>query len=258
MDLKKMMKILKISLLFLFIAICFEASSVIAQESNNVDGSIDETISDGVKELDKLKEQSRNRGDDIDPQDVDLKQAVDPGQRNISDQKAAEVAKDQDEAEEIIDQEENVEDDSQEIEDTDLTEDLTSNTLKEIEAQFRRPIYSSSGKRDPFRPFLQAPKEKARQQITKSTPPIKRFPLDQFRVVGIVWMEQDAKVMIVDPEKNTYFLGVDDEIGNKNGRIVEVRNNGLLVEETRIFEDVFGETKVEKKKSVLAFVEKEE
>ena len=59
--------------------------------------------------------------------------------------------------------------------------------------------------------------------------------------------------MVVDPEGNTYFLGDGDRIGNKEGEIVEVRENGLLVEETIRSEDVYGEVKVEIKKSVLAF-----
>ena len=63
--------------------------------------------------------------------------------------------------------------------------------------------------------------------------------------------------MVIDPEKNTYFLGKNDEIGNRNGVILEIRDNGLLVSEKRFFEDVFGEEKVEIKKSVLAFVEEE-
>ena len=63
----------------------------------------------------------------------------------------------------------------------------------------------------------------------------------------------EPKAMVVDPEKNTYYLGVGDEIGNKNGEIIEVRDNGLLVQEKRYYEDVFGNSKVEVEKSVLAF-----
>jgi Tfp pilus assembly protein PilP len=61
--------------------------------------------------------------------------------------------------------------------------------------------------------------------------------------------------MIVDPEKNTYVLGVGDEIGNMQGKIVEIKNNGILVQERRYFENVFGEKKVETATSVLAFRE---
>jgi hypothetical protein len=61
--------------------------------------------------------------------------------------------------------------------------------------------------------------------------------------------------MIVDPEKNTYVLGLGDELGNSQGKIVEVRGNGILVEERRQLEDVFGQKKIETRKSILAFRE---
>jgi len=86
-------------------------------------------------------------------------------------------------------------------------------------------------------------------------PPIKRYPLEQFRLVGILWAGQQPKAMIVDPEKNTYVLGIGDEIGNSQGRIIEVRESGILVEEKRQLEDVFGQKKIEVRKSVLAFRE---
>lgn len=116
--------------------------------------------------------------------------------------------------------------------------------------------YSAAGKRDPFKPFIKIIETKeAKPQLSKSLPPIKRYSLEQFRLVGIVSVGQQSKAMIVDPEKNTYVLGIGDEIGNKQGKIVEVRDNGILVEEKRYSEDVFGQKKVETKKSSLAFKE---
>jgi Tfp pilus assembly protein PilP len=86
-------------------------------------------------------------------------------------------------------------------------------------------------------------------------PPIKRYPLEEFRLVGILWTGQQPKAMIVDPEKNTYVLGIGDEIGNSQGKIVEIRDNGILVEEKKQFEDIFGQKRIEIKKSILAFRE---
>jgi Tfp pilus assembly protein PilP len=118
------------------------------------------------------------------------------------------------------------------------------------------PTYSSTGKRDPFKPFIKIiEKKEAEPQLSKSVPPIKRYSLEQFKLVGIVSVGTRPKAMIVDPEKNTYVLGVGDEIGNKHGKIVEVKDNGILVEEKRYFEDVFGQNKVETRKSSLAFKE---
>jgi Tfp pilus assembly protein PilP len=117
------------------------------------------------------------------------------------------------------------------------------------------PIYSPIGKRDPFKPFIKIVEKEVKPEVSKSLPPLRRYSLEQFRLVGIMSVGQQLKAMIVDPEKNTYVLGVGDEIGNKNGKIVEVRDNSILVEEKRYFEDVFGQKKVETKKSILAFKE---
>ena len=120
----------------------------------------------------------------------------------------------------------------------------------------QRPLYNSVGKRDPFRPFIRIVEQKeVKPQISQLVPPIKRYPLEEFRLVGILWTGQQPKAMIVDPEKNTYVLGIGDEIGNSQGKIVEIRDNGILVEEKKQFEDIFGQKKIETKKSILAFRE---
>ena len=110
--------------------------------------------------------------------------------------------------------------------------------------------------RDPFKPFIKiVEKKEVETEVSKSLPPIKRYPLEQFRLVGIVWVGVQPKVMVVDPEKNTYVLGVGDEIGSRQGKLIEVRESGIMVEEKNYFEDVFGQKKVETVKSVLAFRE---
>ena len=116
-----------------------------------------------------------------------------------------------------------------------------------------RPPYDPAGKRDPFKPFIRLVDIPSAGPAPVVVPPIQRCSLDQFRISGIVWMSGKPQAMVVDPEGNTYFLGDGDRIGNKEGEILEVRNNGLLVEETIRSEDVYGEVKVETKKSVLAF-----
>ena len=124
-------------------------------------------------------------------------------------------------------------------------------------ASSQEAAYDPSGKRDPFKPFIKlTEKEKeAKPRVSELIPPIQRYSLEEFKLVGVLWMKKQPKAMIVDPEKNTYVLGVGDEIGNMHGKIVEIRNNGILVQEKRYFENVFGEKKVETATSVLAFRE---
>lgn len=114
---------------------------------------------------------------------------------------------------------------------------------------------NAAAKRDPFRPFIKIESEQEEAGGGSLTPPIKRYDLQEFRIAGILWLEGEPRAMVVDPEKNTYYLSVGDEIGNKEGVILEIRNSGILVNETRHYEDLFGEEKVEVKKVVLSFQE---
>lgn len=109
--------------------------------------------------------------------------------------------------------------------------------------------------RDPFRPFIKMITEDEEVETGSLTPPIKRYDLQEFRIAGVLWLEGEPRAMVVDPDNNTYYLAVGDEIGNKGGVILEIRNSGMLVKETRQYEDLFGEKKVEVKNVVLSFVE---
>ncbi len=211
----------------LLVPILFLSLSAIsfAQEGKpDIGESTDKAIEGGVETLNKLKERSKSEA---------LEKSQD----------------DNDQSEKI---------DNPDAPEAEFPAEFQSKSLQNLERQFLRKPYSTRGKRDPFKAFIQAPNETKQTPISESTPPIKRYSLNQYRIVGIVRYADSPKAMVVDPEQNTYYLGLDDEIGNKNGKIIEVRDNGLLVQEKRFFEDVFGNSKVEVKKSVLAFVEEDE
>lgn len=215
-----MKNILIKSIFIFFLSLVLCPSLFVWESKADIANDTDKAIEGGVKTLNKLKEKAKNQNSE---------------------------AIDESGSEDVITPSEN----------TDFPTEFESERLKNLENEFSRPIYTTRGKRDPFKPFIQAPKETNNAPISDSTPPIKRYALNQYRIVGVVWFENNPKAMIVDPEQNTYYLGIDDEIGNKNGKIIEVRDNGLLVQEKRFFEDVFGNSKVEVIKSVLAFIEEE-
>ncbi len=125
-----------------------------------------------------------------------------------------------------------------------------------LAARQEKPPYDSTGMRDPFKPFIKLVDTPSAPSVVLR-PPIQRFPLNQFRIVGIVWIGGKPQAMIVDPEANTYFLGVGDKIGSSDGEILEVRQNGILVQERMKLENVYGEVKIEVKESVLAFQNEE-
>jgi Tfp pilus assembly protein PilP len=130
-------------------------------------------------------------------------------------------------------------------------EKLDNQNNPQSKAEVGNPVVE----RDPFRPFIKIVSEEEATGGGSLVPPIKRYELQEFRIAGILWIEGEPRAMVVDPEKNTYYLAVGDEIGNKGGVILEIRNSGILVKETRHYEDLFGEHKVEVRRVVLSFQE---
>lgn len=135
---------------------------------------------------------------------------------------------------------------------TTQTRDILDNQSNpQATSEFRSP----GELRDPFRPFIKLVSEEKESGDGSLVPPIRRYELHEFRIAGILWIEGEPRAMVVDPEKNTYYLAVGDEIGNMGGVILEIRESGMLVKETRRYEDLFGESKVEVRKVVLSFQE---
>lgn len=230
MKIFKLLKILFIINTLFLLSIGF----TFAQDSEKVKDSTDTTLADGVRQIQKSKQDAEGSLDEMDKNnDVEVVEKAPGGTIDV-------------------DLEDSTAEQDEIIVDSEKPEPRIT-----LEESLTRPLYQPFGKRDPFKPFIKEPKERE-ATISETTPPIKRFPLDEYRIVGIVWVENEPKAMVVDPEKNTYFLGPTDEIGNRNGVILEVSENGLLVNEKRFFEDVFGEQKVEVKKSVLAFADEED
>lgn len=149
----------------------------------------------------------------------------------------------------------------QEIEPS-IEEDITTDEIdldefiKEIYS--KEDFYSPTDKRDPFKPFVKVVDKEIeiKPEFNPLLPPIKRFALSQFKLVGVMWLESVPQAMLTDPERNTYILSVGDEIGNRQGSIVEIRENGIAVEEKYYLENAEGQRSVEIRKSILAFTEK--
>ncbi len=122
----------------------------------------------------------------------------------------------------------------------------------------KEQFYNPIDKRDPFKPFLKvvdAGDRELNPEIDPLAPPIKRYKLDQFKLVGVFWLENTPQAMIVDPEKNTYMLTVGDEVGNREGKIIEIRENGISVQERKYFINADGLRSIKLSKSILAFKE---
>ncbi len=147
--------------------------------------------------------------------------------------------------------------DSNQPADADQNEEIDLDAfIKEIYSQ--EDFYSPTDKRDPFKPFVKVVDREIeiKPEFNPLLPPIKRFALTQFKLVGVMWLENVPQAMLTDPEKNTYILNIGDEIGNRQGSIVEIRENGIAVEEKYYLENAEGQRSVEIRKSILAFTDK--
>ena len=122
----------------------------------------------------------------------------------------------------------------------------------------KEQFYNPIDKRDPFKPFLKvidAGDRELNPEIDPLAPPIKRYKLQQFKLVGVFWLENTPQAMIIDPEKNTYMLTIGDDVGNREGKIIEIRENGISVQEKKYFINADGLRSIKLSKSILAFKE---
>ena len=253
------MRLLNKFILLFVVSLALGTVPVYSQDAEKTPDSTDSALVDGVKQIQdtNVENKMKEMGDEFEDQGLEVEVENRPTENTVTEDTATEGAAAEDTAAAVDTAPEQVDSaDSADLGGINPDLMLPQPRIK-IEDQIQKPLYNAEGKRDPFKPFIKTPKEK-QAVITATTPPLKRFPLDEYRITGIIWIENVPNAMVVDPEGNTYVLTTDDEIGNRNGVILEVNENGMLVSEKRFFEDVFGEQKVEVKQVVLAFVKEDE
>jgi type IV pilus assembly protein PilP len=100
--------------------------------------------------------------------------------------------------------------------------------------------YNPVGKPDPFTPFIviAAPEKKKSDKDTKveKKEPVSIFPLqradtDKYRVVGIAGDEDHRVAIVEDSAKKFYPLFKGSRIGLRNGKVIEILNDSVIVEE---------------------------
>ncbi|WP_306533139.1 pilus assembly protein PilP [Geobacter sp.] len=105
------------------------------------------------------------------------------------------------------------------------------------------PTLDFTGRKDPFKPFIQPKVEKpaaGRGSLTTSgSLPIQGYTVEQFRVSGIIAGFKENKALIVDPAGKGYVVKAGMKIGNNNGVITKVTPSYLEVAE-RSRDDVTG------------------
>lgn len=98
-------------------------------------------------------------------------------------------------------------------------------------------VYTSSGKRDPFRSFLGELDSDGRLPITRCTTPLGRFELDQLRLVAVVTGLDDPVAMVEAPNGVGYSLRRGACLGRNGGVIASVRTGEVVISEWAIRAD---------------------
>lgn len=93
--------------------------------------------------------------------------------------------------------------------------------------------YNPVGKPDPFRPFIVV--ETAPKKVEKKEPtsifPLQRAETEKYRVVGIAGDENHRVAIAEDSAKKFYPLAKGTRIGLRNGKVVEIMADRVIVEE---------------------------
>lgn len=96
--------------------------------------------------------------------------------------------------------------------------------------------YNPAGKPDPFRPFIMVETPEAKKQKVVKKEPLSMFPLQRaeagtYRLVGIAGDEEHRVAIVEDSAKKFYPLLVGTRIGVRNGKVVEIMADRVIVEE---------------------------
>ncbi|MCX7815904.1 MAG: pilus assembly protein PilP [Syntrophales bacterium] len=96
--------------------------------------------------------------------------------------------------------------------------------------------YDPRGKPDPFRPFVdeELALRKRQELRLKSKPvsPLLRYPLNHYRLVGVAVDDVKRVAVVQDNEGKFYPLSIGMLIGSNRGRVVDIREDRVVVEES--------------------------
>ncbi|MBI5137660.1 MAG: pilus assembly protein PilP [Nitrospirae bacterium] len=106
--------------------------------------------------------------------------------------------------------------------------------------------YQAHGVRDPFLPPVEVRGSQAGDGA--NLPDLERYPLGDFKLIGIVWSSNAKAAMVSTPDGKGFTVRAGTRIGDSNGTVRRITQDAVIVEELRT--DVFGERK--KFETVLA------
>ena len=106
----------------------------------------------------------------------------------------------------------------------------------------KRPfVYDPSGKRDPFRPFIemQTPVKPSDERIPLT--PLQKYDLSQLKLVAILVGKEGGRAMVEDSEGKGYIITKGTYIGRNFGKVKIITKNLVIIEEQ--YKDYLGNIK---------------
>lgn len=100
----------------------------------------------------------------------------------------------------------------------------------ELESFLEPYIYDPKGRRDPFKPYVDAPGDEG-GVVAGPLLPLQQYDIEQLKLVGIIWNVTDPKAMFVDPKSQVHIVRRDERIGRKNGYVAVIREGEVVVVE---------------------------
>ena len=110
--------------------------------------------------------------------------------------------------------------------------------------------YDPKGKADPFKPFIEIKTEaekkadkKEQAEKSKLLPPLERYGLEEFKLIGIVWNQTRRVAMVEDSGGKTYAITEGMKIGLNEGKVEKILPDQVIVSEK--VRDAFDNVKLE-------------
>lgn len=91
-------------------------------------------------------------------------------------------------------------------------------------------FYNPAGKRDPFVTFLKV-REKDTGPAISSLPPLQRYELGEFRLVGIIWGLKAPRALVEDSGGKGYAVTIGTKIGRSGGVVTRITEKEIVVRE---------------------------
>jgi len=93
--------------------------------------------------------------------------------------------------------------------------------------------YRPQGKLDPFKPFIKKETADQKRADLKFLSPLQRYGIEQLKLIGIMAGEdrQKKRAIVVDPKGKNFIIMKGTPIGQNNGRVAEILDDQVIVEE---------------------------